>query len=219
MWWRLSAAPVSGQRVLHRVEALTRGAVADRVKVHLEAARVELGDGDLQQPRLHKRDAGVRARVPVPVLIRRQHRGSEVLGNAVLHDLDARGGEAAATQGCPTLHQVRDLLQPALTVPPQGAHHAGGQAPVAGGGCVRGTGIAHVAVVADDGVLPRRDAERTQVVLGEQQRAHALVHRGDGKQRADERHRPLVQRSRRRAVRVPLDAAVARVWSGGGDAR
>ena len=53
--------------------------------------------------------------------------GGEVLGDAVLHDFDRRRTEPAVREPRRTpLAQVRELLEPALAVPPQVAddpHH------------------------------------------------------------------------------------------------
>ena len=89
-------APVRRDRMLHRVEALAHRSVADRVEVQLEAEGVEARRGLVQELGRHERDARVVGRVAVPVAVRLEHGRREVLGHPVLHDLDARGGEAAA---------------------------------------------------------------------------------------------------------------------------
>ena len=86
----VAVAAVRGDRVLDRVEALAHGAVADRVEVQLEAEPVELGGRGVQHRGVDERDPGVVGEVTVPVAVRLEHRRREVLGDAVLHDLDAR---------------------------------------------------------------------------------------------------------------------------------
>ena len=71
-------------------------------------------------------------RQPQPSKYGLEHRGGEVLGDAVLHDLHAAGPEARVAQGIPSYDELRDLLGAAVALPPQRADHPRGQPPVAG---------------------------------------------------------------------------------------
>ncbi len=210
-------AAVHSQRVLYRVEALACGTVADGVKVRLEAVRVKSCDGLLEQLRLHERDAGIVARVTVPVFVWRKHRGREVLRDAVLHDLDARRGEATSAKRGPAVYQLGYLLEPARAIPPQRPHNASGKRPLCTESEISGAGVTHVRVVPYYRVLPRGDTKRVQVLLRHEQCTHAFVERGVGDEVADHLHRALVERSGWLAIDVPFDAAVAWVRRGGGD--
>ncbi|WP_372349637.1 hypothetical protein [Streptomyces sp. KL116D] len=56
-------------------------------------------------------------------------------------------------------HQFLDLLGAARPVPPQGADHARGEPAVGGAGQVRVRRVGEVGVLAEQRVLPRRDAQ------------------------------------------------------------
>ena len=105
-----------------RVERLARAAVADGVHVHLEALGVERGDGLLQRLGVDERVAGVVGGVAAAVEVRREQRGGEVLGHAVLHDLDGGRAEPAAGQRL-ARRSTRSATcsTPELAVPPERA--------------------------------------------------------------------------------------------------
>src|SRR6202035_2783050 len=84
-----------------RVERLAHGPVADGVEVDLESGRVDGGDGFPEFRRVEEAAARAAGLVAVPVQVRGQHRGGEVLADAVLHDLDAGGPEPAPLAGPP----------------------------------------------------------------------------------------------------------------------
>ncbi len=98
-------------RRLDGVERLTHGAVAQRMEVHLEPFGVEGHDGVVQQRRVDEREPVVLCLASARIEVGRRHRCREVLGNAVLHDLDAGGPEAPGLAGGSTLDQLWYLLE------------------------------------------------------------------------------------------------------------
>ena len=159
---------VGRARRLDRVERLAHRAVRERVEVHLEPERVQPRDRLLQELGLDHREPAVVGRVAVLVEVGVERRAREVLADAVLHDLDARGGEPARLSPGAERDQVVDLLETLRPVPPQGADDPAGEVPAAGGGQVRVV-VAVVRGGVDDRVLPAGDAERVQVRLALQE--------------------------------------------------
>ena len=113
---------VRHQRRFDRVERLAHGTVGQRVEVHLEALRVERGDGLLQQLGLDEGDArGSRWGVPSASRYGSSDGGREVLADAVLHDLDAGGGEPSHAAPRRALDELLDLLELPDAIPPERA--------------------------------------------------------------------------------------------------
>ncbi len=117
----------------------------------------------------------------------------------------ARGAHPASAR--PALDQLGDLLQAPAALPPQRAHHPGGEPAVDGQRLVGGLGAR-----GNPGVLPAGDAQRVQVALRLQDRRlplravrlrdHVVV---------DPVGRALVQGAGGLAVRAALDPAVVRI--------
>ena len=126
------ARAVRDQRGLDRVQRLADRAVAQRMEMRLEAERVQLGHGVLQQFRVDERDARFSVGWPVRVEVRRQRRRREVLDDAVLHDLHAGRREPPHASPRPGVDQPFDLLEPAMTVPPERPDHTSGELAVVG---------------------------------------------------------------------------------------
>jgi hypothetical protein len=146
----------------------------------------------------------------MPVEIRVEHGGGEVLTDPVLHDLHA--GRCEPT-GCSTgtpVEQVIDLLQPSVAIPPQRTDHAGGES---AGRPPRQIGVVVVQPSArvHDRVLPGGDAERMQIRLPLQHAGLDVRRRRVRSEPTHQIHRPLVQRARGLAAIVALDPAVGRV--------
>ena len=146
MWCRRSAAPLAVARRLEGVQRLAHRPVADRVHVHLEAGGVEPRDvpPGARSGSTKDRPVVVRSRPPQRSRYGVDHRGGEVLGDAVLHDLDRRRHEpgCALVDRAP-LDELLDLLEPALAVPPQRAARPGRSAPGAAAPEVRRRRVAH----------------------------------------------------------------------------
>ena len=115
------AAPGGVVERRERVQRLPHAAVPDPVDMHLEALGVEPGDVRLERLRVDEGVAAVVGRVAVAVEVRRGQRGREVLGDTVLHHLDAGRPEPAVGVLGPPLDQRRDLLLAPVAVPPQRA--------------------------------------------------------------------------------------------------
>ncbi len=213
------ARTVRGTRRLERVERHPYRAIADRVHVHLEALCVERRRRLAELVLVEERDAAVAGRVPVSVEVRLEHRGGEVLADAVRHDLHARRGEPAYARALATLQQERQLVEAAPAFEPQGADHARGERAALGGRHVGIEAVLDRRVLADDRVLPRGDAQCVQVTLPDQQPLNLLLERRARDQPADEVHRPFVERPAGGAVGVALDAAVGGVGRAGVHAR
>ncbi len=201
------------------VEDLPHGAVPERVEVELEARAVETGHGLGEQCGVDEAQPGVGGRAAAAVEVRLQQAGREVLGDAVLHDLDAGGVEAAHPAGAAALLQLGDLFQAAFAVPPQGADDAGPQRALAGGAQVDAVVVGVAGEGADHGVLPAGHAEGEQVLLRGEQARVRLVRRRDGHVAGHQVHGALLEGAGRGAVRLPLDASVRRVGRGAVDAR
>ena len=118
-----------------------------------------------------------------------------------------------------TLHEVGDLVEAELAVPPERADHVGDQVAARDRIEVRRPGVGHPRVGAHDRVLPGRDAQREEIFLALEQPRGVLRRRQLGEEHGHAVHGTLVQRALRAAVREPLDPAVRRVGGLGGDPR
>src|SRR5581483_1085556 len=127
-----------------------------------------------QQRRVEVAVPAVFRRLARAVVVRAEHRGGQVLADAVLHDLDGPCLEPTAASayrhvevrgGLPALDQIGDLLQAAVAVPPQRSGHVGGQPSFSGRAQVGGQDVVIAQISADDRVLPAGDAEGVQVSL------------------------------------------------------
>ena len=219
MWWRLSRRPLRAIAcsTASRHSRTARSPIA--WKCTWKPAASSSGTASFEDLGVDERDARVVGEVAVAVAVRLEHRGGEVLGDAVLHDLDGCRGEASAPVPLAPLEDRRDLLEALRAVPPDRPDHARGERAVGRRREVGGARVSGIPVRSDDGVLPAGDAERVQVALAEQQRLGEPLERLLGQQPVDEGHRALVQRARRVAVGVALDAAVGRVGGVAVDAR
>ena len=127
--------------------------------------------------------------VPAAVEVRRGQRRGAVLGDAVLHDLDAGGAEPAVRVG----RARRSTRSATCSAPRSRSHHSAPttsavRSPLRRGPQVRRAGVVHAGVVADDRVLPAGDAQRVQVGLaGEQRRVVLLGGRWPGSVPGDRR--------------------------------
>ena len=99
-WCRPSVGPFASRAACQRVERVAHGAVAEGVEVHLEARGVEARDVLLQAHRVDEVEAVVLGLAAAAVLVRLEHRGGEVLGDAVEHDLHAGRAEPADDRRC-----------------------------------------------------------------------------------------------------------------------
>ena len=118
---------VGGPGGRDRVQRVAHGPVADRVEVRLEAEGIDAGHGIGQDLGVDEVDAAVRRLAPRPVQVGVEHRGGEVLGDAVEQQLDARGLEPAERAALPEVEPALDLLEATLSIPPVGADDARGQ--------------------------------------------------------------------------------------------
>ena len=150
-------------------------------------------------------------RQPVRVEVGRQRRRGEVLDDAVLHDLHRGRREAPHGPPRPGVDESFDLLEPAMTVPPQCPDHTSGEVSAGRSRDVRVEGPVTAVVLGDVRVLPRRDAERVEVALRDAEPGREVVVGVDGRDGGDEAHRPLVQRAGWLAIGVAFDAPVPRV--------
>ena len=125
MWCRRS--PAVGPSRLERVQRLPHPAVADAVHVHLEALGVEPGDVRRSASGSTKEWPALSVGVAAAVEVRRGQRGRAVLGDAVLHHLDAGRAEPAVGVLRPPLDQRLDLLLAPVAVPPQRPDDVGGE--------------------------------------------------------------------------------------------
>ncbi len=196
---------------LDRVQRLPDGPVAERVEVHLEAERVQLGDVPGQQRRVDEAEPAVRRRTAARVQVGRGHRGGEVLRHAVLHDLHGRAGQPPDRELLAVRDELGDLLRAAVPVPPERAGHRRGQPALGGRGPVRVGRVGISVRATQHRVLPAGDAQRVQQPLGPPQPGHQLGRGGRRNQVVDQGDRALLQRADRVAVRVPVDHAVRRV--------
>ena len=115
-----------------------------------------------------------------------------------------------------TLEELVDLLATALAIPPQRGLDARRQ-PARGR---RPGGRSRASCGVDDRVLPGRDPERVEVRLaGAGTPRRQSCRSSAGEQPLDEVGGALVERARRRAVRIALDPAVRRVRRVAVDAR
>ena len=151
--------PVGLAGRLDRVERLANGAVAEGVEVHLETGCVELGHVVAQRDRVDEAQAGVVGGTAVVAEVGLEHRGREVLGDAVLHDLHAGGGEASHPPLGPTGDQLGDLLGTPVPLPPEGADHPCLEVTGSGGRQVDGIDVVEAEQASDGGVLPSGDTE------------------------------------------------------------
>ena len=107
-----SPGPVRGPGGGDRVERLADRAVPDGVDVDLEPAGVDGGHRLRSVPpgskKLVPRAPG---RVAVAIEVGGQHRGREVLADAVLHDLHAGGAEPALASQPPAVRQENRVAQ------------------------------------------------------------------------------------------------------------
>ena len=218
-WCAVVARPVRDQRGLDRIQRLAHRAIPKGVEVRLEAERVQLRHRILQQFGIDERDARVVGGQPVRIQVGRQGGRREVLDHAVLHDLHRGRREAPHGPSCPGVDESLDLLEPAVTVPPQCPDDTSGE--FSAGRCrdVRVEGPVTTVVLGDVRVLPRRDAERVEVALRDSEPGRVVLVRVDGSDRRDEAHRSLVQRARGLAIGGAFDAPVPRVRRVARDAR
>src|SRR6185436_489306 len=123
-------------------------------EVDLEAERIEPRDVALEPLGIDEVDAPVGGRAAVRVQVRLEHRGGEVLADAVGHDLDGPGLEAADPRARPGLDEALDLLLALVSLPPLAGDHARGQPARLGEAAVPSQPW-----LRDPGVLPRRDPQ------------------------------------------------------------
>ena len=147
---------VRGTSCLDGVQRLAHRAVAERVEVHLEARGVEPGHVLAQRERVDEAEPGVVGPAAAAVEVGLEHGRGEVLGDAVLHDLDAGRGEPADLPCARRSTSSATCSAPALTVPPQRADHPRPERPVAGGLHVGREDVGQPEDRPDRGVLPGR---------------------------------------------------------------
>src|SRR5262249_11303400 len=121
------ARPVNVAGGGDRVQRLPDRTVPDGVDVHLEPAGVDGRDRLLQLLRVEEAGAAAVGLVPVPIEVGGQHRGGEVLTDAVLHDLHAGGAESGAASHGASFGKKIELRQPNRAPPPQGTGDPRGQ--------------------------------------------------------------------------------------------
>ena len=193
---------------LARIEGVADRAVADRVHVHLEAARVE-GDHRLDQlVAIQVADPGLLGLVAGRVAVGAEHRAGVVLEHAVAHDLHGRRMEPADGAAIPPRDELTHLLDAAVPVPPERPDHPGGELAALGERAVR-----LLRGRRDPGVLPPGDAEGVEMLLREQDRPLPLLLWRRGEVGIRERvGGALVQGAGRLAGRgIALDPPVPRV--------
>ncbi len=127
---------------------------------------------------IHIGQPAVAALAAAAIQVGVDHPGGEVLRDTVLHDLHGAGPEPARLALLPPVEQVVQLVCAAAAIPPQGALDPGGERAVPGGGQVGRQRVRVAQVLPHDRVLPGGDAQRVQVLLGQQQPAELL---GEGR--------------------------------------
>ena len=219
MWCRPAADRVPGPRGVEGVQRLADRPVPDGMHMHPEARDVEPGYLLGQVGRIHIGEPAVPGLAAAAIQVGVDHPGGEVLRDAILHDLHGAGPEPAHLALLPPVEQVVQLVCAAAAIPPQGALDPGGERAVPRGGQVGRQRVRKVQVLPHDRVLPGGDAQRVQVLLGQQQPAELLGEGRAGHEPAHQQCRGLVQGALRLIVRPALDPAVPGVGGGGGQAR
>ena len=189
------AAAVRLLRGLDGVQRVADGAVADRVHVHLEVARVEECDDALEVLGRDHRDP-----VVVGADVGLEQGAGEVLEHAVREDLRPADPQAADRAGRAELDEVLELLVAALAVPEEVPLDAHGQLAALGERAVGGERLR-----LDPRVLPGGDPERVVLLLRAEDRPLPLLVGGGRQQLHDDGHRVLVQRPLRLAGLEALD--------------
>ncbi len=212
------ADDVGGPGGREPVQRLADRPVPDGVHMHPETRRVQPGHLLRQVGGIHVGQTAVPGLAAAGVQVRVDHAGGEVLRDPILHDLDHACAEPARLAGLPPVEQVIELLSAPGPVPPEGPGHPGGEGSVRRGGQVGRHRVRVAEVLPHDGVLPGGDAQRVQVLLGQQQPADLLGEAGAGHQTAHEQRRPLVQGALRLTVTASLDPPVPGVRRGRGQA-
>ena len=197
---------VGGPGGRDRVERVAHGPVADCVEVRLETEGVDPRHHIGEDMGVDEVDAAVGGRRTCAIQVRVEHRRGEVLDDPVEQQLDARRPEAAERAPLPVLAPRLDLVDATPSIPPVGGDDARGQPAL-----LREPAIGLDHRRQHPGVLPGGDPELVKLALGVLEPDEQVLF-GIG------RHQPfhelcgtLVQRSRRRAVRVAFDPAIGRV--------
>ena len=147
------------------VERVAHGPVPDRVHVHLEPVGVQRRHGLDELVVLDVREASLLGLVAGRVAVGSEHRAGVVLEHAVAHDLRRGRVEGARGATVSRRDQLLHLLDPAVPVPPERPHDAGGELAALAERAVRVLGGRR-----HPRVLPSGDPEGVEVGLREQDR-------------------------------------------------
>ena len=136
-WWRGSLRPLAARAA--STASRPRGRRGRRARGSAPGSRAasSCGHVPVQQPRGRRtRARELPVAQPQPSRYGLEHRGGEVLGDAVLHDLHAssRRNRPAAVSASRRATRSAICSAPAVAVPPQGADHPGGERAVGRGG-------------------------------------------------------------------------------------
>ena len=137
--------------------------------MRLEVVSCQLGHVCREAFRVDETEPAVGGDAAVGVAVGLGHRGGEVLGDAVQHQLDRIAAEPAHGEPAALLDQLGDLLGVALPIPPEGPDHGSGELPGRRRGEVRVGDVVVTVGGADHRILPGGDAQPMEQPLGAQQ--------------------------------------------------
>jgi hypothetical protein len=109
------------------VEGVADGAVADRVHVDLEAVRVEGREGLGKLVVVDVADSALIRLVTRGVAVGTEQGPGVVLEDPIGHDLHGHGMEGGRRSAVTASHELVDLLEAPVPIPPEGADDANGQ--------------------------------------------------------------------------------------------